>query len=308
MKYFIIILSIFIILLTIGYVFNKNEMQKNELVIYELKRNDFYEFVKNPSIDFLNKIKYSSYLFNESSDINKLSVKYNSDKETTEQIFDNKQFWVNRVCISQKLIDFLSNKSSLERYLSQNDINSKIENYTTVYSYGLPTTLYITTKNEDYFITINENHGDMSSTSDDYIYNLYSSIQYSKKFLPKSAKLVVQTQYKKQECDILIHNDYGEIPFLFTMEALGANIFWKDQNKALISLNEHSFELDISKETLVDVENNKNHLTAIPGENSSWYINNNELFIDDWTFQIFIKQFGWILNKNDLIYTLENSI
>ena len=94
---------------------------------------------------------------------------------------------------------------------------------------------------------------------------------------------------------------YAELPFTAVMKALGANVEQKNENMIEIVFDSKTYVLDTKSVTLVKAGSNNNCIIPAPGSKVYYQIVENELVIDDITFNTIAMMMG-IKLKIDVNY------
>jgi hypothetical protein len=77
----------------------------------------------------------------------------------------------------------------------------------------------------------------------------YTVDAFQKSFFPRPATLLVNGKKVASGEPVLLHHDHADIPFIGTLEALGAEVSWTDEITANVVLNGKSYVFDTQNVT-----------------------------------------------------------
>lgn len=241
----------------------------NNLVIYQLSRDNFNLFLENPSYSFLKNSCDFSALYPESGDY---YVTY----------------CTRRFPIQNNLIDFVGNLTEIKSYLSQNNVSDCVKSMAIVDAPNIPLTLWIKTTTNNVFITINEDPDDEL-----YAYQFYTQQDFQEKYMCKNGKLIIRG--KEVFCKITpkLYYNYADLPFTDVMLALGAEITEQSKDEMTIRFNGDTYDLDIAKTTLYKSKNKTlNLFYQMDGGCTFIYAVDTELMVDSLTLSCVLSTMG----------------
>ena len=92
--------------------------------------------------------------------------------------------------------------------------------------------------------------------------------------------------------NVMINSDYAELPLTEVMKNLNMKVNWVDDNTADITYKDNKYTLDLTKISLVEVEQYNNLLLPSPGGKRSYKVLKKELVLDSNTIKSAMFQIG----------------
>ena len=244
---------------------------KDGLVVYSFGYEIFENFIKNPSQEILeqqvNDVIISIFSNIESSDecikcetIDNKSVKVDKANEG--------ELKIGKLPVYSSLISFSCNKENLKKMLIENDITGDIADVCVLNMPNMAVTIWLTVNQENYFITIDERYDDYSikNDEDEYVYRLYSYVDYCNKFGIRDGKLFVNGTNITEGNYVKIHYSGAYLPFRAIMENLGVKVEWDaERNVALLFYNDKAYVFNPNEFSLIEEGTTTNMLITPPG-------------------------------------------
>lgn len=295
MKRIILFISILFLCVLLSSCGTKNE--NSQLSVFQMSREGFFDFLSDPSIDYLQENNFSKSSFSLSkNDVQKIKNEVNGKEAEA--------FLVDDLYVYEDLIQFVTDGKALRDYLSENKIRKKISEAVIVYTPGLPVGIFVVAENEVYFISINEKASDIQGLKK-YTYRLYKSDEYLKMCRSLIVGLEVIGPDGTKSCDVIIHRGQAVMPLLFIMQSLGAEMESSD-DIITIRYSGKTFELNVRSRKLVDISDGNDCFIIPPG--SVGYLQNVEgdILVDISRLNAFFDKVGVKINldRSDMCYTV----
>ncbi len=196
-------------------------------------------------------------------------------------------YGVSRFPIRNTLLDFIGNKSNIEKYLSQNGVNTTIEDMAVFEAPYVPLTIWVKTTTGNFYITINEDPDDEL-----YVYRFYTESAYCEKYKCVEGKLIVNGNEMKG-ISTKIYNNCAEVPLVTVIEALGGNISFQSDTEVNIYFNGKAYYLDIENKNLFALKNKgENLLYNVAGGLTFISSIEKELIVDDAVLKCVLYDMG----------------
>lgn len=98
--------------------------------------------------------------------------------------------------------------------------------------------------------------------------------------------IYINGELLESKTDTMFSNGFIKIPFVSVFEALGANVNWESNTKAIISYNDESYVLDTDALTLSKSDKlNANYLFGVCGGTYILYAEGKEIILDSRTLK-----------------------
>lgn len=202
--------------------------------------------------------------------------------------------------ITNEFINFINDKSSLNKFLADNDIKENIEYVVVFEAPYTPISIWIKTAVNTHFITVNEDY------EDNNIYKLYSQSDYIEKYKGMDYQLTIDNELMENSENIKVYNKYADFPFFKILNSLGAEIKKHNSNVSII-INGKTYILDTENNKLYKKLHKKDNIFSMQngGGPHHMYMLNDEYYIDNDTLQFALQEMGI---KIDIQYYNEKSI
>ena len=245
----------------------------NKIIIYNLSRDDFQDFINEPTEEMIyeNCIRQNTY-----------------SESGVFHITSNALF----LQIQDPLLSLLGDEDNLQNYLSESAITDKIIGTAIVDSPSFPLTVWIETENTNYFITV-----ELPDYTQEYEYTLYDHTAFLEKYRIKEGRLYLNSQEIHLKSPIKIFSKNADIPLLTVMQELGASVEWQNSHIAIVTYNANAYFLDLESPLFCRLgDNNLNILYQIDGGASIIYAEGTELWLDWVTLKHVLNEIGVAVN------------
>ena len=194
--------------------------------------------------------------------------------------------------VEKEFVDFFSNKTLLQEFLAQNQVNINVEDVLIFEAPHTPLSAWIKTTTEDLFLTINEKPEDVG-----YVYRIYNSSEYYRKYGMKYAKLTFNGKDISNNKTIYMYYDYADLPLLTVCTAQGAKAKWVDEANAIIKFNEDIYELDALNNSICKKHTNVNLFNSVSGGSPYYkYLSNGDFYVDSNLLEYVLYEMGKKVN------------
>lgn len=202
------------------------ENSYTKIAIYNISRDVFHKFLENPSEEF-----------------------FCTDDCNNYEYIEGKPFFANNGSqifhIDTDFVKFVNDKSLIKDFLSKHNISGDVERIITFWPPRAPLTIWVKIDGASVFLQVE----DVFEEPLNYQYSVISYNDYYQKFSPKNATLNVNGNIIETANNPIIYYDYCEIPFLTTLEALGATYKWETNSEVKITYNK-IYHLDTENRSL----------------------------------------------------------
>ena len=213
----------------------QQQVQQKNLPIYRLHREEFEEFLGNPSCDFLAQEQFLHANF----------PQYGDWYITME---------VRRFPINHDLISFVNDLNALQQFLKEHGHSKTICRAVLYDTPKIPLTICAQADDDTmYMITVNE-----FARDELYVYRLYTFSEYKQKYGGEAASLFVNGSLIGSGLPITIYHGYADVPFIEVLSALGATVSYDDDTVKIRSDN-GIYLLDVQQRVLIS-ENEKDSM------------------------------------------------
>lgn len=276
---FVLVFLFFIIFLIICFTETRTKNEKLEsenskMKIYSITRDSFYSFLEQPTLNAFNNQKSTEYV----------------------RTF-KKQWYIrrggSRFTIRKELLNFVTDEEKLKTFLSQQVEVDKIQDIIIFEAPNTPVTVCVKSKEDFWFITINEQPDD-----EKYIYRGYSFSEYKKKYGFINATLKVEDKYVQCDAKIKMYHEYADVPFVETLVYLGMDVRYEGE-EIVIKANNDTYRLNTQETKLMkNGDEDYNMLYQLDGGVSIVYYSNNSLMIDTNSLITILEEMGVIIHIN----------
>ncbi len=204
--------------------------------IYQIERDTFDIFIKNPSMDHFSAAEPKVYY-----NVNALK------RHLTVEILP-------------AFIEFVSDTTKIQEFLTQNGMNCDVNGVVIIDAPEVALTMWVQSDQEDIFITINEEIEDKP-----YVYRCYSLSDYNKKYGCLYGSLNANGIRIADIAPISIYSDYADVPLLCVLEAFGSVIDRTNEDLISITFHNKNYRLNIKNRDLYEVGNGLNMLHLYGG-------------------------------------------
>lgn len=215
---------------------NATSIITGNIKIYQITRDVFHLFLKNPTMDIFTDDDIECY-----------------ECTKSEEWYETNN--VTHFSIRQEFLDFVGSFTEVETYLLQNGFNGNVENMLIFDAQSMPMTIWVQTDMGHVYITINEELGDKL-----YVYRFYQHADFYEKFKSKDAQLIVVGKEITPKNAVRLYHDNADIPLIAVLETLGASVKWENDATAIICYKEKTYYLDIKNYTFYEEGNDDNNL------------------------------------------------
>lgn len=269
-----ILVHIFILVVTI-LLFGVSACQKSnqhknpsEIVVYKISRETFFSFLENPTISILNSEENNKCIYSQSGQWH-----ITSD--------------VKRFKIEQSLLDFVGDKSQMQKYLSQYGVNDEVINTFVLDAPNVPLTIWVETSKDNMFITIEKQDDDNS-----YVYEYCTLSDYNNKYYWNYASLMVNNKEIKSNIPSKIYSGYAEVPFVLVLKSLDATITSPTNEQLEIFFKGKKYVLDIDDRSIYEIGKEDVNLLHKDGGVTFVYPYESDIMIDTFTLNTVLRQMG----------------
>lgn len=219
---FVIILSVVLSFAT-GCSYYTDEIPEN-VTIYTLERETFFDFLRE----------------GDQKDLMQNCIYYNEcePKKTFHPAGSSELY------LSPDFFDFLNSPSAIERYLTEHEIQEKVEDHAILDVESIPLSVWIKTKKNTYYLTIDESVYGFSVEHD---YCLYTQAEYKAKFCENEALLTVQGKPVKGHATVKRYYNNADLPLEAVLVSLGASSMKIGKQKKEIRFLDEIYILDNKK-------------------------------------------------------------
>ncbi|MBP3392041.1 MAG: hypothetical protein J6L76_04560 [Clostridia bacterium] len=264
---------VFILLVTMffcGVACKKSNQHKNpsEIVIYKISRETFFLFLENPTIPTLNSEGNNKRIYSQSG-----QWYITSD--------------VKRFEIEQSLLDFVGDKSKIQKFLSQYGVNDEVRNAFVLDAPNVPLTIWVETSKDNLFITIEKQNADHS-----YVYEYYTLSDYNNKYYWDYAALMVNNKEIKSTIPAKIYSGYAEVPFMLVLKSLDATVTSLTNEQFEIFFKGENYVLDVDDRSIYAIGKEEDNLLHKDGGVAFIYPYESDIMIDTFTLNTVLRQMG----------------
>ena len=268
----------------------------NCFVSFDVKKDIFYAFMENPSMDVLLHGEGTSIGIFSNSSNGTIQFEGISGSEINSVEAPAGVFRLgDSTPVHESLLDFAGDNAEVAKYLIQHDVMGGIENLAVISLPSIPVVIWVQVGQENYFITLDDQYYedciDIHKTT--YVYRLYTQEEYVNKFGMKTGSLFVNGKEVTVKNPIKIYFDYAELPLTTVLENLGGNVKWQNDNIATISFKGKKYKLDMEKISVIKVGRKLDNLIMpITGGYRFYETVDRELILDSNMIQQVLKQMG----------------
>ena len=240
------------------------ENSDTKIAIYNISRDVFHKFLENPSREFFNIEDCNIYEYVEGKPFQAING---------SNIFN----------LDTDFVKFVNDKSVMKDFLLQHNIGGNIEEITTFWPSKAPIIIWVKIDGKDIFLQ------DESSLEEplDYKFSVISYNDFYQRFRPRKAILNVNGNIIETVNDPIIYYDYCEIPFLTTLDALGATYKWKNDTEVKINYNKN-YRLNIKNHNIYTGLFSDSLLPPITGTHFLYKVDN-DVMISNRLFEHFLE-------------------
>ena len=149
-----------------------------------------------------------------------------------------------RIDFRPDFLELYNDRSVMEQYLLSHGVSCTVAKVTSFEALAIPFTVYVEAADGTiYFITV-EDHEDL------YTYKLYTEKEYVDSFLEQPVKIMINGKELQSEYTFRRYGEYAEIPFIATMDALGADWHWRSKDYAEITMGGNTCYVDTYESSL----------------------------------------------------------
>lgn len=275
----------------------KGDEKMDGISVYMIPEKEYMNFTTGISYDALvdSATTVQTFRLLESGRIERIQMT-DSLSHTQRDEFADGTIRIGNIAMSSSLLEFLGSKASIDRFLSENNVECHCEKISLICIEGLPCFAWVNSAPSDFVITINEFPADVDSLYG-YVYRLYLSDDFSNKLLFKEAKVTIEGS--ESSVKIRISSYCTEVPMIALLSELGAEIVWHDQyRQALINWNGGQYTLDVSERSFVAADDNKNLLAVPPGSFRIFKCLDGEIWVDEASIEAILGLAGLTLEVN----------
>lgn len=301
---FALLVIILIAFVSICFASQTNDgKESNGVVVYSISRTVYNQFLECPSKEILDQKESDTMIsIYKKSDTSEGNIRREIISKNPVQVDESKggTMRIGSMPVYVSLVDFIGDKENIKKFLSQNDVVGEIKNVAMLEDQNIPVTIWLQVNQENFFITIDEKFEDYSNNpnTNEYVYRLYTYLEYRNKFGIKDGKLKVNDK-DITEGNYVKFQYYGVyIPFRAIMENLGAKVDWDaDRNVVLLTCNDKEYILETNNVfSLVEVGESWNILTPPPGGSYCFEMIDDRINMDDFTMQAVVGLMGAKIN------------
>jgi len=241
--------------------------ESDEIILYELLRNDFQKLIENQNIDEAINNCYKK-------------ATYTTQGSFWHAYTDQDSIWHeslagNMIDITNDFLGFFMDKTAVQSCLSQNGVSGEVEDVVLLDTQSISLVIWIKTTDSIAYIVAS-----FSYEKECIVYKLYTQEELEEKYLAKEAELVVNGKKIKTKNPPVIYHDYADIPFSVVLEAMGKDVDWKNDTDATVTMSGEKYELKINERKFCRENDYINLLYMIVGGSMYVYPQNGELMVD----------------------------
>lgn len=192
----------------------------DEITIYCFDREELYKLLESPSFETLQTLEYEAFNYPDNGEEH---YKYSG--------------YVLKV--DKEFRDFINASSNMEKFLAERGIQETVRRSTVFETRDTKLMILVETETNVYFIKLNE-----IVDEETVKYNLYSKEDFINKNQIVEADITVDGRsiVLANKAKILGYN--SEVPYIETMQAIGAEFEWTGDSTAIMTYNGLRYELD----------------------------------------------------------------
>jgi len=273
--------------------------ERDGVMVYRLGYDEFQNFIKHPSLEVLEQESNAICVFTKLDTPTGL-MQWKMINTDPVRVETSAVLRIGTLSVYSTFLDFVGSKEVLQEFLVENGIAGEVESAIIFEMQRMPVTIWAKMEQEDFFITVNEKFDDYShSNPSEYVYRLYSYLDYYDKFGIKDGKLFINGKDITEGNYVKVHYSGAYIPFRAIMENLGAKIDWDtENNEALLNCNGKGYILETETFSLVEVGTSVNILILPPGGYYYCQIINDRIIMNDQAMQTIIRLMEAKINVN----------
>lgn len=246
----------------------KIENSDIKIAIYHFSRDEFHEFLENPSKEHFNNINCNVY-----------------------EYVRGKRFFANSGSqlfhINPDFVKFVNDKNLIKDLLLKHNISGDVEEVITFWPQSVPLTIWVKIDGKNVFIQPDYEYEEPLV----YEYDVISYDDYYQKFYPQKATLNINGNTINTANNSIIYHNYCEVPFLATLETLGATYEWESDTKVKIIYNQNYY-LDIKNYSLYSEQSNSSNLLIGVSGWTYFYAVEKDVMISDVLFRCVLEDMG----------------
>jgi len=248
-----------------------NDSFQEEFAIYQINSDAFDSLLENDSFENIENFSLKRYSYPEDGEN---YITYN----------------VTPFNITSDFVNFITNKSILEEYLSIDNTNETINHVVVFEAPYAPVSIWIKTDRSTYFLTVNDDEFQ-------FTYSAYSQSDYIKKYKSQFYTLKINNENSNNRL-IKTYYKHTELPLLEILTFYDSTIEWKNKTQVNISINNQTFVLDVKNNLLYKKHDKKNNiLTGCNGGGPyNMYFSDGEYYVDSDTLQYIMLELGQRIN------------
>jgi hypothetical protein len=247
---------------------------KQEIVIYQMDRDTFIDFINAPDVEFLSKQENYTY--------NSVGQRHNRGSA----LFS----------IEQELFDFVLDEQTLCSALKENHIEGEIKHIAVIDPVSFPMTIWAKVGENNIYFSIDEylyNCEFLEEEPEQLQFVFYTEQQFRQRYNPKQATLIVNGNEVACDNAPRLYDNDTIIPFITVLEKLGFKVTWQNETLANAEIKGEQYIIDVKEMRFgresVDYENLLNLSSGGP-----CYIHpvEKDLMLDDNTLRIALRESG----------------
>ena len=239
-----------------------------ELNVYCISRNTFIEFIKDTSVDIINRKNHRVH-------------SYPSDGDVVQN-------YVYEFELAKEFVAFV-NEYSIQNYLSSQGYNVTVNDYFILWPDTAPKCIWVKTDGEDFAITIDELTDDWYS-DEPYVYRLYTQAEFVDKFSRIEGRAIINGKELPEGSIVYLYHDYAELPLLASLECYGAKTISNDGEIAKFSISGVVYCLEIKRYKLYkEGEEKYDIFPALDGGVTYMYSHGMDVMVDDNVFRCIVE-------------------
>ncbi len=152
------------------------------IVTYEIPPASFHEFLHNPDREYLDSLG-GKYIYSLCASDPAIIERRNSEGSEILDAYPEGVYRLSYTPMYASLIESWGSKDWVSAVLSMNGIDGEPEHIVFVYTDVLPACIWISTKENDYFVSVNEYSADYADNThgESYTYRFYQREEYAQK-------------------------------------------------------------------------------------------------------------------------------
>ncbi len=247
---------------------------KQEIVIYQMDRDAFVDFINAPDVEFLSKQENYTY--------NSVGQRHNRGSAL--------------FTIEQELFDFLFDEQTLCSALKENHIEGEIKHIAVIDPVSFPMTIWVKVGENNIYFSIDEylyNGEFLEEDPEQLQFVFYTEQQMKQMHNPKQAKLIVNDKEVACNNPPRLYTYDSLIPFVVVLEQLGVEVTWQNETLANVEIKGEQYIIDIKEMRFgrQDVDH-ENLLTLSTGGPCYIHPLEKDLMLDDITLRIALRESG----------------